>query len=47
MTPDFPAWSGSFASQVKRLRTTLSPTVHQFELLFTLWISAWRLAQAG
>jgi hypothetical protein len=43
-TPDFPDWAGSFASQVKRLRTTLTPTLHQFELLFTLWIPSWRLA---
>jgi hypothetical protein len=44
-TPDFPDWAGSFASQVKRLRSTLGPTLHQFELLFTLWIPSWRLAQ--
>jgi len=45
MTSDFPAWSGGFAAQVKRLRTTLTPTLHQFELLFTAWIAPWRLAQ--
>jgi hypothetical protein len=27
------------------LRTTLSPTIHQFELLFSPWIARWRLAQ--
>ena len=45
MTPDFPAWSDGFAAQVHRLRTTLGPTLHQFELLFNLWILPWRLAQ--
>jgi hypothetical protein len=45
MTPDFPAWSGSFAAHAHRLRTTLSPTLHQFELLFSAWIHPWRLAQ--
>src|SRR3954468_14464574 len=44
-TPDFPPWSGVFASQAKRLRVTLAPTLHQFELLFTPWIAPWRLAQ--
>jgi hypothetical protein len=45
MTPDFPAWSGGFTAQVQRLRTTLGPTLHQFELLFDAWIAPWRLAQ--
>jgi hypothetical protein len=45
ITPDFPDWSGGFAAQVKRLRTTLGPTLHQFELLFNGWIPHWRLAQ--
>lgn len=45
MTPDFPAWSGSFATQVQRLRTVVGPTLHQFELLFAPWILPWRLAQ--
>ncbi len=45
MTPDFPSWSGSFAAQVQRLRTTVGPTLHQFELLFCTWILPWRLAQ--
>lgn len=45
MTPDFPAWSGTFAAQLARLRTTLGPSLHQFELLFTAWIPLWRLAQ--
>lgn len=44
-TPDFPGWSGSFAAQTARLRTTLGPTLHQFELLFAAWIPLWRLAQ--
>jgi len=43
MTPDFPAWSGSFAAQLQRLRA--SPTLHQFESLFSAWILPWRLAQ--
>ncbi len=45
MTPDFPAFSGGLAAQVHRLRTTLGPALHQFELLFNLWIPRWRLAQ--
>jgi hypothetical protein len=45
MTPDFPVWAGSFADQVKRLRTTAGNTLHQFELLFSSWIPHWRLAQ--
>jgi hypothetical protein len=45
MTPDFPAWSGSFATQVHHLRTAVGPTLHQFELLFRVWILPWRLAQ--
>src|SRR5206468_170616 len=45
MTPDFPSWSGSFAEQLQRLRTTTGPTLHQFELLFKSWILPWRLAQ--
>jgi hypothetical protein len=44
-TSDFPQWSGGFAAQVQRLRTTLGPALHQFELLFSLWIPSWRLAQ--
>jgi hypothetical protein len=44
-TPDFPDWAGGFAAQITRLRTTLGPTLHQFELLFGLWIPTWRLAQ--
>ena len=44
-TPDFPQWTGGFASQVHRLRTTLGPALHQFELLFTAWLPSWRLAQ--
>jgi hypothetical protein len=45
MTPDFPAWSGSFAAHLQRLRATTGPTLHQFELLFRTWILPWRLAQ--
>jgi hypothetical protein len=45
MTSDFPAWSGTFTAQVNRLRTTLAPNLHQFELLFAPWIAPWRLAQ--
>jgi len=44
-TPDFPPWRGGFAAQLERLGTTLAPTLHQFELLFTPWIAPWRLAQ--
>lgn len=45
MTPDFPSLSGGFADASRRLRTTLGPTLHQFELLFGCWILPWRLAQ--
>ncbi len=45
MTPDFPAWAGSFACQLQRLRTTAGTTLHQFELLFSVWIPRWRLTQ--
>ena len=44
-TPDFPDWSGGFAAQVHRLRTTVGSNLHQLELLFALWIPGWRLAQ--
>jgi hypothetical protein len=45
LTPDFPCWSGSFASCARRLRTTTGPVLHQFEALFSIWIPSWRLAQ--
>jgi len=45
MTPDFPDWAGSFAHQLRQLRSTAAPTLHQFELLFAPWIAHWRLAQ--
>lgn len=45
MTPDFPDWAGSFAHQLRKLRSTAGPTLHQFELLFASWIAHWRLAQ--
>lgn len=44
-TPDFPDWAGGFAHQLRKLRSTTAPTLHQFELLFALWIPYWRLAQ--
>jgi Transposase DDE domain len=44
-TPDFASWSGGFAHQLRKLRFTAAPTLHQFELLFALWIPHWRLAQ--
>jgi hypothetical protein len=44
-TPDFNPWAGEFAAQLQRLRTTLGPSVHPFERLFTDWIPRWRLAQ--
>jgi hypothetical protein len=44
-TPFFPPWTGSFAAQIQRLRSTAAPTLHQFELLFRAWIAPWRLAQ--
>src|SRR5438309_130791 len=44
-TPDFPLWSGPWAAQLKRLRTTTGATLHQFEALFGGWIPRHRLAQ--
>jgi DDE family transposase len=44
-TPDFPDWAGGFARQLRKLRSTTAPTLHQFELLFAPWIPHWRLAQ--
>ena len=44
-TPDFTPWAGGFARQLQRLRSTSAPTLHQFELIFSLWIPHWRLAQ--
>jgi hypothetical protein len=44
-TPDFLPWTGHFAAQLQRLRTTLGPSVHQFELLFSDWIPHSLLAQ--
>jgi hypothetical protein len=45
LTPDFPDWAGSFARQLRKLRSPAAPTLHQFELLFAPWIAHWRLAQ--
>jgi hypothetical protein len=45
MTPDFPAWAGSFTDQIQRLRTSAATTLHQLELLFGPWIAHWLLAQ--
>jgi hypothetical protein len=44
-TPDFGPWAGHFTAQLQRLRTTLGPSVHQLERLFTDWIPRERLAQ--
>lgn len=44
-TPDFPDWAGGFARHLEKLRSTVAPTLHQFELLFAPWIPHWRLAQ--
>jgi Transposase DDE domain len=44
-TPDFPDWAGGFTHQLRKLRSTAAPTLHQFELLFAFWIPHWRLAQ--
>ena len=45
LAPDFPAWAGDFSQHVHRLRTTLGPTLHQFEALCSAWSPRWRLAQ--
>jgi hypothetical protein len=44
-TPDFPDWAGGFAHQLRKLRSTTAPTLHQFELLFASWIAHWHLTQ--
>ena len=44
-TPDFPAWRGQFASQLRRLRTTFGESLHKLEALAGAWIPRWRLAQ--
>jgi len=44
-TPDFAPWAGLFAAQLQRLRSTLGPSVPQFERLFSDWIPRSRLAQ--
>lgn len=44
-TDDFPCWAGGFAHQLQKLRATAAPTLHQFELLFAVWIPHWRMAQ--
>lgn len=43
--PDFPVWASSFTAQLRRLRTTRGPTLHQFEALFEPWIARHLLAQ--
>jgi hypothetical protein len=45
MTPDFPSMAGGFAANLHRLRTTVGPTLHQFEALFAAFIPRWHLAQ--
>lgn len=45
MTPDFPALAGGFAEQLHRLRTTVGPALHQFEVLFAAFLPRWLLAQ--
>jgi hypothetical protein len=45
MTPDFPDWAGGFCHQLRKLRSSSAPTLHQFELLLVPWIAHWRLAQ--
>jgi hypothetical protein len=45
MTPDFPSLSGGFADHLHRLRTTIGPAIHQFEVLFAPFIPRWHLAQ--
>lgn len=45
MTPDFPSLAGGFDAQLHRLRTTVGPTLHQFEALFGAFIPRWHLAQ--
>lgn len=44
-TPDFPDFAPLFASHLRCLRSTLGPTLHQFEALFASWIPRHRLAQ--
>jgi len=44
-TPDFPAWHGLFARQLRRRRTTCGESLHKLEALAGAWIPRWRLAQ--
>ena len=44
-TPVFPAWSGSFAAQVRTLRSLCGPSLHPLELLFGSFIPRWRLSE--
>jgi hypothetical protein len=44
-TADFPAWAGSFASRLQRLRANSAAALHQFEALFEPWIPHHWLAQ--
>ena len=44
-TPDFPAFAARFAQQLSQLRTTLGPSLHQFEALCAAWIPRHLLAQ--
>ena len=44
-TPDFSPWSGHFAAQGQRWRTTPGPSVHQLERLCSDWIPRWRPAR--
>lgn len=43
-TADFPAWTSTFASHLKRVRTSAAPSLHQFEALFGRWIASHLLA---
>lgn len=44
-TADFPAWSSSFQSHLRRVCATTAPTLHQFEALFSRWVTHHLLAQ--
>jgi hypothetical protein len=44
-TADFPAWTSSFHSHLRRVGATTAPTLHQFEALFSRWVAHHLLAQ--
>ena len=44
-TADFPAWTSSFHSHLRRVCANTAPALHQFEALFSRWVAHHLLAQ--